>query len=332
MARHHIVQDKYLEQWHIEGTKNHLNVFIIPEGKCNISNTKSPLFWRKDFNIFDINDEKKYLPEKITAFIDSKGIEAIRKIDYLKQEQLSSMDRSSIAFYVALQYIRTPKRREETDKFIGSIIKYYMRKDISSLDKVMLSKNNLLEDKSNSKMDTEVLEKIKKMSQEEINQEIFRSIHEDDIKIILTKTGHSKNILKVSRYAEKIFKMHWSFLVAPKSTYFATSDNPCFVISDSKIMNGLLSPNSSILFPLRPDICICIEPGKKNQMEYYVKLDKKKVRNINSLILKNSYDCFVTKDIAQLNNIIKGFDYKNHKKSKDTVIRESENFILFNTE
>ncbi len=277
-------------------------------------------------------NEKSYLPEEVTATIDKKGIEAIRKVDFTKQEQLSGMDRSCIAFYVALQYIRTPKHREEMNKLIDSKTKYSMRKDLSSPDKVKMSKEDILKHAPNNKYEKEALEKISTMSQEEINAQLFEAIHGDDVKVGLTKTGHSKGVFKVPRQAKKIFEMQWLFLVAPKDTSFATSDNPCFTVSHSKIMNGLLSPHSTVFFPLRPDICICIKPSMKSQTEHFMKLDKKQVRDINSLILIHSYECFVAKDKPQLDKLIKGFDYKNHRKSRDITISEFGDYTLFNAE
>ena len=80
MAKHHIVQDKYLAQWRREGTENNLNIFVISENKHKDSHTKWPGFWREDFNVLQDEEGTSYLPEVVTAVIDSKGIEAIRKI------------------------------------------------------------------------------------------------------------------------------------------------------------------------------------------------------------------------------------------------------------
>ena len=135
MAKHHIVQAKYLAQWQSSDIKNQLNIYFIPENKFIERGTGWRGFWRKDFNVFDGEKDKFYLPENVTALIDSKGIESIRKIDYSNQKQLSGEERSCVAFYVALQYIRTPRYREETNKFMEATIKYFMRQDISSLDK-----------------------------------------------------------------------------------------------------------------------------------------------------------------------------------------------------
>lgn len=111
-----------------------------------------------------------------------------------------------------------------------------------------------------------------------------------------------------------------------------TSDNPCFTISPTKIRNGLLSPNVIVFFPLRPDLCIAIKPSSKSQTEHFLKLDKKKVREINQLILANSYQCLIAKDRKQLDNLTKNFDYKMHRKSRDVVVSEFGDYVMFNVE
>lgn len=111
MARRHIVQGKYLTQWRKADTKNQLNIYFIPENRYIERGPGWKGFWRDDFNIFDNDKDKFYLPEKVTAIIDSRGIEAIRNIDCVKQNQLNGEERSYIAFYVALQYIRTQIQR-----------------------------------------------------------------------------------------------------------------------------------------------------------------------------------------------------------------------------
>ncbi|MDO8676425.1 MAG: DUF4238 domain-containing protein [Candidatus Azambacteria bacterium] len=332
MAKHHIVQDKYLAQWRIGGTQNHLNIFVIPENRCVVGNTKTKLFWRDDFNVLEDDGERSYLPEEVTAIIDTKGIDAIRGINTLSQELTSGIEaRSCIAFYVALQYTRTPRHREETNKLIEATTRYFMRNDLSSPDKVHMSKEKILEHNPQNKMERDALDVISKMTQEEINSQIFEAIHGDTVRIGLTKTGHSKGLLKIDQHAKKIFEMQWLFLVAPKGTSFVTSDSPCFTISTSKL-NGLLSPHSTVYFPLRPDICLYIKPSMKSKSEYYMKLDKEQVRDINFLILSNSTDCVVAKDKIHLEKLTRNFDYKNHRKSRDISISESGSYTMFTAE
>ena len=331
MAKHHIVQDKYLAQWRKSGTENQLNIYVIEENQIIERGPGWKGFWRNDFNVLEDDGEKSYLPEEVTAIIDTKGIEAIRKINTASEELLSGMDRSCVAFYTALQYTRTPRHREETNKLIEATTRHFMRKDLSSPDKVHMSKEKILEHNPQNKMESGALGVISKMTQEEINSQIFEAIHGDTVRIGLTKTGHSKGVLKVDRHAEKIFEMQWLFLVAPEGTSFITSDSPCFTVSTSKL-NGLLSPHSTVYFPLRPDICLYIKPSIKSKAEYYMKLDKEGVRNINLLILSNSHQCAMAKDKIHLENLIRNFDYKNHRKSRDISISESGPYTMFAVE
>lgn len=332
MAKHHIVQNKYLTQWRKTDTKNQLNIYFIPDNKYIERGPGWKGFWREDFNVFDNDKDKFYLPENVTAIIDTRGIETIRKIDCIKQNQLSGEERSCVAFYIALQYIRTPRYREETDRFMEATIKYFMRQDVSSPDKIGISKDEILKHRPINKREQEALEKIKDMSDEEIKKQTFDFLHSNDFNIRLTNTGHSKNILKIEKLAKGLFEVQWLFLIASKDSAFVTSDNPCFTLSPTKIRTGLLSPNVIVFFPLRPDLCIAIKPSVKSQKEHFLKLDKKKVKELNQLILKNSYQCLIAKDKRQLENLTHNFDYKNHRKSRDVAVREFGNYVMFNVE
>lgn len=330
--KHHTVQDKYLAQWKKDGTPNHLNIYFIPTNKIQTGNTKTPAFWKEDYNILKDEESTSYLPENVTAVIDTKGIEAIKNIDIINKTILTGEQRSYISFYVVLQYLRTPRFREETDKMIAEQTKFLMRKDIDSVDKVSLSKETLLRETPKNDRDREAIEKIKGMTEKEINEEVFTLLHSENFGVKLNTSGHSKILLKADKHAKEFFKIQWTFLIAPKGTSFITSDNPCFTISPTKLMNGLLSPKSTVVFPLRPDVCIYAKPAIKNQTEQFVRLDKSQVRAINKLILSNSYECIVAKDEAQLKNLTTSFDHTNHRKSRDVSVSEFGDYVMFNIE
>lgn len=332
MARHHIVQDKYLTQWRKADTENQLNIFLIPENKYIERGPGWKGFWREDFNVYDDEDGRSYLPEDITAIVDSKGIEAIRRIDAANETQLSGEDRSAIAFYVALQYIRTPRFREEMDKAMHTMIQHFMRQDISSPDKVSLTKEDYLREPPKNKREKEAMEQISKMSEEEIRQTVFDTIHSDSFTSGLTATGHSKSILKVDRLAKGLFDVQWVFLSAPSDASFITSDNPCFTISPTKVMNGLLSPKATVIFPLRPDLCIYIKPAIKSQTEHFMQLSNRQVRDMNSFVLLNSYQCAIAQEKVQLEDLVQEYDVKGHRKSRKTTVSESGPYTLFNIE
>ena len=146
--------------------------------------------WGESWSLFNVLQDEEgtsYLPEVVTAVIDSKGIEAIRKIK--AEVQLSGEDRSAIAFYTALQYIRTPRHREESDKFMDATVKHFMRKDTPTHDDVRMSKEELLKHEPANQREEEALRKISGMSEEEINTAIFDAIHGEDISVRLTKTS-----------------------------------------------------------------------------------------------------------------------------------------------
>lgn len=332
MQKHHTVQNKYLTQWRITELKNQLNIYLIPKNEYIVRGPGWKGFWRKDYNIFDKDKEQFYLPEEVTRIIDEKGIEVIKNIDCNSQNQLDGKSRSILASYITLQYIRTPSFREKTDKFIEESIKFLMRKDISSPNKFKITKKELFEHKPTNEKEKEALKKISTMTEEEICKQSFDFLHSDDFKIKLSNTGHSKQILKIDRIAKELFELQWFFLTVSKDTSFATSDNPCFTVSSTKICQGLLSPNVTIFFSLRPDLCIKIKPKFKSRKEQFLKLDKKEIRKINKLILENSYQCFVAKDKKHIENLTKDFNYKNHQRSKDVVVYKNGDYVMFNAE
>lgn len=332
MAKHHIVPASYLSQWQKVGAENQLNIYVISENKIIERGPGWTGFWRDDFNVLSDGQKKSYLPEDVTALIDTKGIEAIRRIDPSNQTQLSGEDRSAVAFYVALQYIRTPRRREEADKMIRATIQHFMREDISSPDKVNYTKEEILKHKPANKHEEEMLKEVSLMSSEEIRRRIFEGIHSGDYVAGLTTTGHSKGVLKVERLAKELFEVQWMFLVAPKDSPFITSDNPCFTVAPTKIMNGLLSPRSTVFFPLRPDVCITMKPALKSKREEFMELNPSQARDINELILQHSYESIVAKNKGQLEDLTKDFDPSKHKKSRDVVISQSGPYTMFNAE
>lgn len=331
--RHHIVQDKYLAQWKKRNTPNNLNIYFISSNKIqNNGNTKSPVFWRDDFNVLKDEDEISYLPEEVTSNIDNKGINVIKNIDVINGVIPPMEGRCYLAFYTVLQYIRTPRHREETDKMINEQTKILMRRDINSIDKVSITKESILNEIPKNDQDKKVIEKIKTMTEDEIKEEVFNFLYSDNFGVRLNTSGHSKILLKIEKHARNFFDIEWNFLVAPKDTSFITSDNPCFAISPDKIMNGLLSPKSTIIFPLRPDVCLYARPKIKSKIERFIKLNKSQVKEINKLILENGYDGIVAKDEIHLKSIIKNYDYKNHKKSRNVSVSEFGDYIMFNLE
>jgi hypothetical protein len=331
MQRHHIVQSKYLTQWRKKDDCNQLNIYVIKENGFKEKGPNWKGFWRKDYNIYD-DENDYYLPEKITEKIDTEGIEVIRKIDTSNKLSLSDYDRSVLSFYITLQYFRTPRFREEQDKFFEETIKYFMRKDITTPEKFKIRKADILKEKPKNDKEKAAIEKIKTMTDEEIQNDGFNFLHSDDFKIKLSNVGHSKIFFKIDRRAEELFKFVWTFLIAPKDTFFTTSDNPCFTFSTTKFQQGLLSPNVTIFFPLRPDLCIVVKPRFKSYEEGFLHLSKKEVRDINKLVLSNSYYYFIAKDIQQLQHLTKSYDYKNHKQSRNTAIYEKGPYIMFNLE
>lgn len=235
MAKHHTVQEAYINQW-VDPMTNKFWIYVISENKYIERNGSWAGFSKNNFNTLDgaIN---KYVPEEFAATIDTLGIKAIRVI-CKKEDELSDKDRSYLAHYITLQYIRTPRYREELDSMIDAAAKAYEK--IRPLKEVKITREWLLKEalKDNDK---KIIEKINELSNEEIDS---MKIGPNDFKIGLNKQGHSKSMMKnVPVLAKKIFDFEWIFLKPPKKSSFIASDNPCFVIPGNKFFSqGVGSP------------------------------------------------------------------------------------------
>lgn len=331
MAKHHFVQEKYLRQW-TSSADNQLNIYLIPTNEILRRGPGWKGFWRDDYNT--LTDEKgtSDFPEKLTSTIDTAGITAIRALNPKKQRQLSGEDRSAIAFYIALQYTRTPRHREETDKLITAFGMDGMRERFPTIESLTMSKAELLQHKPKNVREAQALQEIAKLSEEELKVQAFEAIHRADMKARLSKTGHAKGILKVDRHAEKIFDMQWLFLVAPKGASFATSDSPCFTVSKHPQLNGLLSPHALVLFPLRPDILVCVKPSIASHTEYYQRISRDETKRLNALILSHSYECFIARDLPHLRTMTESYDHAAHRRSRDISISKDGPYTMYSAQ
>jgi hypothetical protein len=142
--KHHYVQKKYIAQWHNPDNGNQLSVFNHDRGEISNSGANARTFWEKDYNVLTSSKEHYYLPEKFTADIDDKGIKVIRKINELKKEQLNNIERSTIAIYTALQYLRTPRYREETDEFFNAGIGHIFKKHVREQGGIKMTREEIL--------------------------------------------------------------------------------------------------------------------------------------------------------------------------------------------
>lgn len=326
--RHHIVQEQYLRQWCKNTFDCQLWIYTHSDGKFFQRGPSWKGFWREDFNIYEEEGEEDayYLPEEVTSQIDNAGMTAIRNITFSKQ--LDGYQRSSLAFYAVLQYVRTPKFRENTNSMIDAQTKHFMRLDIPTPEDVRMTRDDILKEKPKNDMEREAIEKVKNMTDEEFKQTLFDTIHGDDVHVRLTNAGHSKQILKVERNAQKVFEFAWTIMFAPQDTSFITSDAPCFAFAykNTAMGAGLCSPNAVTIFPLSPSFCLMIDPSIKGQHEQFTKISKSGVRAINQQILKHSHDCVVAYDEIHLKRLVKNYQ---HEKGREVSVKTIGPYTLF---
>jgi Protein of unknown function (DUF4238) len=312
--KHHYVPESYLAQWHNPSNGNQLQVFdhFTPDGvkKSGASNSR---FWNRDYNVLTSSKDDYYLPEKLTQVIDTDGIEVIRVIKSSFGIQLSSKQRSDLARYVVLQYLRTPKYREETDAMMDILIGEEFRKDTIKKGGISVSKEDVLSDPPQTLEEEKILNDIAKMSDEEF--EAIKPSAQDiqEMKMVLNTEGHSKSMMKVIDLAKVIYHYQWTFLWADKSTSFVTSDNPSFSISTNPKVSsaGLGSDDAVTILPLSPLVLLHIDNRRKSFKEVHIPAPKSVAKSLNRLVVANSHKCVVARDKAHLESLLKGYKHKN---------------------
>jgi len=124
--KNHIVQDKYLAQWYRNG-EEFFSLYLIKENSIKDRvNTDWRGFWRKGFNVLDgeiFSDDDYNFPEEFTNKVDSPGISVVRLLDTKNKKHLDGKDLSTLSLYIALQYFRTPRFRDELNSMKDLVVK-----------------------------------------------------------------------------------------------------------------------------------------------------------------------------------------------------------------
>lgn len=327
---HHTVQEAYLNQWINEKTGK-FSIFVIKNKEYLERTGNWAGFKKPDYNILD-DPENKYYPEEFTSNIDTQGINVIRDLNF-SSKRLLNKERVVLSHYLSLQYLRTPRYRNEINSMINAQFKVY--EQIHPLSDIKITKEDLLKDTPKNEEEKKIFTHFETMTEKEIEDEINAiKIDSNNLTVGLSKSGQSKAMVRNTNYlAEKIFNFQWIFLISPKDTSFITSDNPCFVIPFSKFFSqGLGSDNSVTVFPVSPKICILVDNKIKSKNEIFVNLSKEKVRTINKSIILNSYESVVSTDKRHLEHLLKGYDFGNHKKSRQAKTYKDGDYIIFNLE
>lgn len=144
--KNHIVQSAYLAQWNRKD-ENFFCLYIIKDNLIKEKvNSDWRGFWRKGFNVLNQDifptDEYNY-PEKYTNYIDTPGINVIKSINTIDQRRLDKTEWTNLSLYVALQYFRTPKFRDELESIKELVVREFSNNEekIPKIDKFVPDKH-----------------------------------------------------------------------------------------------------------------------------------------------------------------------------------------------
>jgi hypothetical protein len=322
--KHHFIQKAYLKQW---SKNSKVQVYIFGDDKFEEKGPNERLFWEYNYNFID-GDR---IAEDVSGLIENEYISRLDRIikTLSMQSELNSEDRSVVAQYVALQYLRTPKYRKEQDIFIDAVVKKFHSEYLEK-NGLNFTVKEALDELKGTKHEAEGLEKYGLISDEDFQKEMLGFFKDkENYQVNLNNSGHAKGILRASEIGEKLFIKNFVFLLSPKDTDFITSDFPCFILSDTDFMNGILSPHVEVIFPLTPKICLKIN-SKKRFGESSGLISKKQVKSINMEIIKNSHKFVISKEKKHLEYLLKNYNKKEHDSVREFQVLEKGDYTMFN--
>jgi hypothetical protein len=169
-----------------------------------------------------------------------------------------------------------------------------------------------------SEEEKQFFKEVEEMTEEEFQSHIPSNEEVSKLKMVLSTEGHSKIMLRAPEHGETVYDFHWTFFIAREGTSFATSDNPCFTVSRDprKHFSGLASDWSVTIFPLSPKVLLYIDNSRKTHNERFIPAPKSIAKYLNRLIVANSYDCVVAKDVNHLRSLVKNYKHRKHREGK----------------
>jgi len=280
----HYVSQFYLENFtNIQGKNRRLNFFdktTGKEGNADVTKMASEKFFNDTEEDFDQKVEKKL------SLIEGKSKTALNHLIETKDiSKISTEDRDTISFFVALQYLRTKEAR-------------------------------LMEEDA-------VKQLADRLSNENVAPSLAKQI-EHALTPEAVKRRHVAMYEDAETFAEIINSMKWILLVNSTKHPFWTSDNPVYVRNEIDLSPygnlGLKCKGIELHFPLTPKLLLVAcdpiefrhEPDKKilDHEQYVIREQSYQVYSSTKFIFSNKPDFSFAKKVIEENPIHKDPDRK----------------------
>lgn len=232
-----------------------------------------------DFYTVDTVDEKDS-SEVEDAFtkVENRCIPIIKQL--IKGDSaFPNADYADLAFYIALQYWRTPTARAKMDNISKIMVTAELRNKLRQISTDPEQYEELVRDFSKEHPDIKLppMDRIGKMSQANISLEEFAWDNGNFVQSIFRMADE---------IAAGLLRSHWFVLTAPSQSQFVTTDNPVIMHITRPLqpfeLPAILLPGSDKYLPLNSKYCLAITDGKWSGVGH-LKVTKNKVRAINRL-------------------------------------------------
>ncbi|HGM5002519.1 TPA: DUF4238 domain-containing protein [Serratia marcescens] len=176
---------------------------------------------------------------------------------------LSIEKRANIAFYIALMQTRGPAFRDAINNIYG--------------DMAVRALEATFEDK--------ILPEAPAVLRELIEEKGLLQVVKPSI---LTTVSLMHMIESARQISNSFLEKQWTLLISHKGHEFITSDNPVTFYSKSQRCGvGPGHPNATIIFPISPNLCMCIEKGDESQEDAKLNIQIKKCKEIDQIRINN---------------------------------------------
>lgn len=238
--KQHTVSSSYLAQWVNRDGKFWL--YNFKNDSCYANIPKTTFREKKIYNLNELPDPYQ-IETDINGVIENKAIPVIKKIQH---SPITHDEKALLAEYIALQYLRTPQKRDMIEGLTIALEK-------ERLDKFLSDPNKIKKLEQEEGYDLEKHKKFMKLYNEVGISSLFEKFN---LQLRNKRELWLKTFLELLHPTMREYlTFNWILLESHKKSSFITSDNPVIVNSFVKDVNLPTKRDitfKEILFPLSP--------------------------------------------------------------------------------
>jgi hypothetical protein len=295
-VKQHIVPKVYLKNF--TDNKNMINVYDIKKDQFRKQPPKTTTIYKDFYTIekldddleSELNGDKYYIEHFLNKEIEKDFKTIIEK--FKKDDKLNKDDKIYIAKFATFQYLRTPMFKKTFE--------FNLENAFKKMNELIFSNDDYVKSQL-KKIDSDI-------NYEEV-EDIQNMILEGNYNVNFPKEHYLGFMLKFSeKMLNILLNQKWYFLISPSKSGFVTSDHPFAMekFNDQPSWTGYGLVNTEKTIPLTPEICLFI--GDYGSRDIKLKIDRKKVRNINLRTIFSANRFVMSNNIGLLRGMINQAD------------------------